>query len=241
MAQDRATLKVSNRDTFGSRATRRLRREGLVPGVVYGQGGEARPFQVSARDLRILLTEGHTLLDLELDGSKAVPVVIKEQQHHPVRGDVLHFDCLEVRLDEAIEAEVAVELEGADQAPGVREGGVLEHVTREVTVEALPAEIPERITVDVSDMDINDTINLASVAVPSGVKLMADDLEEITIATLSPPRVEEEPEPEVEEEAELVGEGEEAPEGEEAAEGEAEREGDAAPEGEGGGDDSGGE
>ena len=241
MAQDRATLKVSNRDTFGSRATRRLRREGLVPGVVYGQGGEARPFQVSARDLRILLTEGHTLLDLELDGSKAVPVVIKEQQHHPVRGDVLHFDCLEVRLDEAIEAEVAVELEGADQAPGVREGGVLEHVTREVTVEALPAEIPERITVDVSDMDINDTINLASVAVPSGVKLMADDLEEITIATLSPPRVEEEPEPEVEEEAELVGEGEEGPEGEEAAEGEAEREGDAAPEGEGGGDDSGGE
>ena len=241
MAQDRATLKVSNRDTFGSRATRRLRREGLVPGVVYGQGGEARPFQVSARDLRILLTEGHTLLDLEVDGSKAVPVVIKEQQHHPVRGDVLHFDCLEVRLDEAIEAEVAVELEGADQAPGVREGGVLEHVTREVTVEALPAEIPERITVDVSDMDINDTINLASVAVPSGVKLMADDLEEITIATLSPPRVEEEPEPEVEEEAELVGEGEEAPEGEEAAEGEAEREGDAAPEGEGGGDDSGGE
>ena len=241
MAQDRATLKVSNRDTFGSRATRRLRREGLVPGVVYGQGGEARPFQVSARDLRILLTEGHTLLDLELDGSKAVPVVIKEQQHHPVRGDVLHFDCLEVRLDEAIEAEVAVELEGADQAPGVREGGVLEHVTREVTVEALPAEIPERITVDVSDMDINDTVNLASVAVPSGVKLMADDLEEITIATLSPPRVEEEPEPEVEEEAELVGEGEEAPEGEEAAEGEAEREGDAAPEGEGGGDDSGGE
>jgi large subunit ribosomal protein L25 len=241
MAQDRATLKVSNRDTFGSRATRRLRREGLVPGVVYGQGGEARPFQVSARDLRILLTEGHTLLDLELDGSKAVPVVIKEQQHHPVRGDVLHFDCLEVRLDEAIEAEVAVELEGADQAPGVREGGVLEHVTREVTVEALPAEIPERITVDVSEMDINDTINLASVAVPSGVKLMADDLEEITIATLSPPRVEEEPEPEVEEEAELVGEGEEAPEGEEAAEGEAEREGDAAGEGEGGGDDSGGE
>jgi len=241
MAQDRATLKVSNRDTFGSRATRRLRREGLVPGVVYGQGGDARPFQVSARDLRILLTEGHTLLDLELDGSKAVPVVIKEQQHHPVRGDVLHLDCLEVRLDEAIEAEVAIELEGADQAPGVREGGVLEHVTREVTVEALPTEIPDQITVDVSEMDINDTINLASVAVPSGVKLMADDLEEITIATLSPPRVEEEPEPELEEETELVGEGEEAPEGEEAAEGEAEGEGDTASEGEGGGDDSGGE
>ncbi|HSD24541.1 MAG TPA: 50S ribosomal protein L25 [Solirubrobacterales bacterium] len=239
MAQDRATLKVSQRDTFGSRATRRLRREGLVPGIVYGQGGEARPFQVSARELRVLLSEGHTLLDLELDGSKSVPVVIKEQQHHPVRGDVLHLDFLEVRLDEEIQAEVPIELEGTDNAPGVREGGVLEHVTREITVEALPTEIPERITVDVSAMEISDTINLASVAVPSGVKFMADEPEEITIATLSPPRVEEEPEPEVEEEAELVGEGEEAPEGEEAAEGEAEGQGEAAPEGEGGGDESG--
>jgi large subunit ribosomal protein L25 len=233
MAQDRATLKVSQRETFGSRATRRLRRDGLVPGIVYGQGGEARPFQVSARELRVLLSKGHTLLDLELDGSTAVPVVIKEQQHHPVRGDVLHLDFLEVRLDEEIEAEVPIELEGTDQAPGVREGGVLEHVTREITVEALPTAIPERITVDVSEMEINDTINLASVGVPSGVKLMAEEPEEITIATLSPPRVEEEPEPEVEEEAELVGEGEEAPEGEEAAEGEA------APEGEGGDDESG--
>ncbi|HEY1238364.1 MAG TPA: 50S ribosomal protein L25, partial [Solirubrobacterales bacterium] len=160
MAQDRAKLKVSNRDTFGSRATRRLRREGLVPGIVYGQGGDARPFQVPARELRTVLAEGQTLLDLELDDSKAVPVVIKEQQHHPVRGDVLHLDFLEVRLDEEIQAEVPIELEGADQAPGVREGGVLEHVGREITVEALPTEIPERITVDVSDMDINDTINL---------------------------------------------------------------------------------
>src|SRR5215207_3843421 len=210
MAQDRATLKVSQRDTFGSRATRRLRREGLVPGVVYGQGGDARPFQVSARELRVLLSEGHTLLDLELHGSKAVPVVIKEQQNHPVRGDVLHLDFLEVRLDEEIQAEVAIELEGADNAPGVREGGVLEHVTREITVEALPTEIPEQITVDVSAMEINDTINLASVAIPSGVKLMADEPEEITIATLSPPRVEEEPEPEGEAEpAEREGDGEE--------------------------------
>jgi large subunit ribosomal protein L25 len=238
MAQNRATLKVSPRDVFGTRATRRLRKQGFVPGVVYGQGGEARPFQIPARQLRTVLGEGQNLFDLELDGSKTVPVVIKEQQHHPVRGEITHLDCLEVRLDEEIQAEVPIELDGADDAPGVREGGVLEHVTREITVEALPTEIPERITVDVSEMEINDTINLAAVAIPSGVKLMAEDLEEITIATLSPPRVEEEPEPELEEEAELVGEGEEVPEGEEAAEGEGEPE---AAEGEGGGDESGGE
>ncbi len=236
MASDRATLNVSERENFGSRASRRLRREGLVPGVVYGQGGEARPFQVSERELRILLGEGHTLLDLQIDGSKSVPVVIKEQQQHPLRGEIVHLDCLEVRLDEAIESEVAIELEGTEQAPGVREGGVLEHVTREVTVEALPTEIPERLTVDVSAMEINDTLSLESVAAPSGVKFMVDDLSEITVATLSPPRVEEEPEPGLEEEAELVGEEGEPIEGEEGAEGEAAAEG----EGDGGGDDEGG-
>jgi large subunit ribosomal protein L25 len=240
MASDRATLKVSPRDVFGSRASRRLRREGMVPGVVYGRGGEARPFQVPQRELRVLLVEGHTLLDLELDGPKAVPVVIKEQQHHPVRGDVLHLDCLEVRLDEEIQSEVPIELEGSDQAPGVQEGGVLEHVTREVTVEALPTEIPERITVDVSEMAIGDTVSLATVTPPPGTKFMVDEPEEITIATLSPPRVEEEPEPEVEEEAELVGEGEEVPEGEEPPEGEPPAEGEAPAEGEGGGEESGG-
>jgi large subunit ribosomal protein L25 len=239
MAQARTKLKVSPREIFGSRATRRLRKDGLVPGVVYGQGGEARPFQVPERELRHVLQEGQTLLDLEVDGSSAVPVVIKEQQHHPVRGEVTHLDCLEVRLDEEIQAEVTIELEGTDNAPGVREGGVLEHVTREITVEALPTAIPEQIVVDVSAMEINDTISLATVPAPSGVKFMADDPEEITIATLSPPRVEEEPEPDIEEEAELVGEGEEAPEGEEGAEGE-QPEG-AEGEGEGGGDESGGE
>src|SRR5689334_3980569 len=99
MAQARTKLKVAPRDDFGTRATRRLRRDGLVPGVVYGQGGEARPFQVPERELRNVLQEGQTLLDLEVDGSQAVPVVIKEQQHHPVRGEVTHLDCLEVRLD----------------------------------------------------------------------------------------------------------------------------------------------
>jgi len=241
MAQSRTTLKVTPRDVFGSRATRRLRKDGLIPGVVYGQGGEARPFQVPSRELRTVLQEGQTLLDLELEGSATVPVVIKEQQHHPVRGEVTHLDCLEVRLDEEIQSEVPIELEGADNAPGVREGGVLEHVSREVTMEALPTEIPERIVVDVSEMEINDTINLSTVTPPAGAKFMVDEPEEFTIATLSPPRVEEEPEPELEEEAELVGEGEEGEEGAEAAEGEEAGEGEAPSEGGGDGDSGDGE
>jgi large subunit ribosomal protein L25 len=218
MARGREKLTAAPRTEFGSRGSRRLRGEGLVPGVVYGGGAEARAFKVAERDVRAVLAGGQALFDLELDGSKAVPVVVKEQQLHPIRGSLQHIDLQEVKLDEAIQAEVAIELEGAEVAPGVKEGGVLEHVTREVTVEALPAEIPERLVADVSEMEINDTLQLSSIPAPEGVKFVADEPEEVTIATLSPPRVEEEPEPAVEEEAELVGEEGEAPEAEEGGE-----------------------
>jgi len=214
MATARSTLKVAPRADFGSRASRRMRSQGLVPGVVYSGGSEAKPFQVAEREVRNVISEGAALFDLEIEGGKAVPVVVKEQQMHPVRGSLQHIDLQEVNLDEAIQAEVAIELEGIETAPGVKGGGVLEHVTREITVEALPTEIPDRLVLDVSAMEINDTLQLSTVAVPDGVTFVADDPEEVTIVTLSPPRVEEVAEPEVEEEAELVGEGEgEAAEG----------------------------
>ncbi|HEU4598398.1 MAG TPA: 50S ribosomal protein L25 [Solirubrobacterales bacterium] len=218
MASSRSTLKAAPRADFGSRASRRMRREGVVPGVVYSGGSEAQPFQVSEREVRHVLSEGAALFDLEIEGSKAVPVVIKEAQHHPVRGGLQHLDLMQVNLKEAIQAEVAIELEGVESAPGVKGGGVLEHVTREVTVEALPAEIPDNIVVDVSHLEVNDTLQLSAVTAPEGVKFVAEDPEEVTIVTVSPPRVEEAA-PELEEEAELVGEAEGEGEGE-AAEGE---------------------
>jgi large subunit ribosomal protein L25 len=229
MANDRPTLKVSERAEFGSRTSRRLRRSGLVPGVVYGGGKETRAFQVAERDARTALAHGGALIDLEFDGSGSTPVVIKEQQRHPLKGNLIHLDLQEVKLDVAIQAEVQIELLGTEDAPGVKEGGVLEHVTREVTVEALPTAIPESIAADVSGMEIGDTLQLSALVAPEGVEFFLGegvDADEVTIATLSPPRVEEEPEPELEEEAELVGEeGEEVPEGEEAPEGEAPAEG----------------
>jgi large subunit ribosomal protein L25 len=230
MATARSTLKVAPREDFGSRAARRMRGEGLVPGVVYSGGSEARPFQVSEREVRNVVQAGAALFDLEIEGSKAVPVVIKEQQMHPVRGSLQHIDLQEVKLDEAIQAEVAIELQGAEVAPGVKGGGVLEHVTREITVEALPTDIPDQLVLDVSEMEINDTLQLTSVPVPDGIALVADEPEEVTIVTLSPPRVEEVEEPEVEEETEVVGEGEE---GEEEAPAEGEGEGEARGESEG--------
>ena len=207
MADARTTLKVAPRTEFGSRTSRRMRREGLVPGVVYSGGAEATHFQVAERDVRSVIAEGAALFDLSIDGGKARPVVVKEQQLHPVKGTLRHIDLQEVKLDEAIHAEVVIELEGVDDAPGVKASGVLEHVTREITVEALPTEIPDKIVVDVSAMEINDTLQLSVVEAPKGVTFVADDPEEVTIATLAPPRVEEAA-PEVEEETELVGEAE---------------------------------
>jgi large subunit ribosomal protein L25 len=236
MASDRATLKAQPRTEFGSRVTRRLRREGMVPGVVYGGGDEARAFQAGDRDIRNVLVHGGALIDIDIEGAGAVPVVIKEQQRHPVRGNLLHLDLQEVKLDVKIEADVSIELLGTEEAPGVKEGGVLEHVTHEITISALPTAIPESIPADVSGMDIGDTLQLSALIAPEGVEFVLGEdqsADEITIATLSPPRVEE-VEPELEEETELVGEEGETPEGEEpAADGEGA--------GDSGGDDSSGD
>jgi large subunit ribosomal protein L25 len=230
MATDRATLKVAERSQFGSRTSRRLRRTGFVPGVVYGGGADARPFQVGAREARDALAHSGALLEVQFDGGSATPVVVKEQQRHPVRGDLIHLDLLEVKLDEEIESQVPIELLGAEDSPGVKEGGVLEHVTHEIAVLSLPTSIPESVAADVSGMEIGDTLQLSALIAPEGSSFSlgeGDDPDEITIATLSPPRVEEEPEPELEEEAELIGEdGEpiESEEGEEAEEAPAEGE-----------------
>lgn len=232
MASKRPTLKVAERSEFGSRTSRRMRREGKVPGVVYTKGEPARPFAVDAKEIARFLGAGQTLFDLEIDGSGAVPVVVKEEQRHPVRGELVHLDCHEVDLSSEIHADVEITLEGTDDAPGVKEGGILEHVTREITIEALPEDVPERLTVDVSEMVIGDTVQLSAITPPEGVKLLADNPEEITVATLNPPRLEEEPEPEVEEEAGLVGEEEESAEGTDSV---------VTEEADEGGDDSGGE
>jgi large subunit ribosomal protein L25 len=205
MADARTTLKVAPRADFGSRNARRMRREGLVPGVVYSGGSEATAFQVSERDVRNVIAEGAALFDISIDGAKARPVVIKEQQLHPVRGTLRHIDLQEVKLDEAIQADVTIELDGAEDAPGVKGGGVLDHVTREITVEALPTAIPDKISVDVSAMEINDTLQLSAIEAPSGVTFVVEDADEVTIVTLAPPRVEEAA-PEVEEETEVIGE-----------------------------------
>ncbi len=215
----RPTLAVEERAERGSRAVRRLRREGVVPGVVYGgTDGDCTSFKVGHRVLRQVLVDGSALIDLAIAGGKTRPVIVKDQQLHPVRGEVMHIDFLEVRLDEKIEAPVALHIEGVEEAPGIKEGGVMEQVTHQLNIEALPTDIPDFITVDVSGMEIAATMHLSELTPPAGVVFL-DDAEDTIIATIVVPTEVEEPE-EVEEETELVGEeGEaEAAEGEPAAE-----------------------
>jgi large subunit ribosomal protein L25 len=219
MASESTRLDVKSRVARGSRAARRLRRENRVPGVVYGGNGGPIGFDADARELRIALASSGAVLDLSIDGARPTPVVLKEAQRDPVRGATVHVDLLRVRLDQAIHAVVPLELRGVDDAPGVKEGGVLEQVVRELNVEALPTAIPESVIHEIGEMQIGETIPLAAIAMPEGVTLL-DDTEDVVVATLSPPRLQAEVEEELEAETELVGEeaeGEAAEGGEEPA------------------------
>jgi large subunit ribosomal protein L25 len=189
----------------------------LIPGVLYGDGKRAHPFAVEERELRRALTGEHghhAILDVVFDGQKtAHHAVLKDFQLDPVRPRLLHIDLHEVRLDQVIQSQVAVDTVG--ESPGVKEGGVLTIVLREVNVEALPMEVPDRLELDISSMTIGDSLRISDLAVPESVKLLDDP--ESVVATVTPPTRVEEPE-EVEEEVEgeegVEGEGEAAPEGE---------------------------
>ena len=222
-------LVVQERERLGSAESRRMRKQGLIPGVLYGRS-EPHAISVRERELRHALTTSaglHAILDVVLEGQKSThPSVLKEYQLDPIRGKLTHIDLQEVRLDQPIQASVTVNLIG--EPVGVKEGGVLSQVSREVNVEALPMEIPEHFDIDVSGMQMGDTLRLTELQVPDNVKLL-DDPEATVLATVTMPTRVEEPEPEeVEgEEGELEGvEGEEQPEG--AAEGAVEPAADAA-------------
>jgi large subunit ribosomal protein L25 len=219
MAGERTKLVVEAREQVGSRESRRLRRLGIVPGVLYG-GGEPVAIAVQERELRRALTGAgglHSILDVEIDGKGETHAsILKEYQVDPVRGYLTHVDLQEVRLDQPISASVSVQLVGGDDAPGVREGGVLSQPLREVNVEALPLEVPEHLDLDVSGMEIGGTLRIADLPVPEGVTLL-DDAESVVATVTAPTRVIEPEELlEGEEGEELEGE---VPEGEAAPEG----------------------
>jgi large subunit ribosomal protein L25 len=209
-ADTSSKLDLTARSAEGSRSARRLRRTGMVPGVIYGGKGGPELFAVDGRVLRNTLARSGAILEVAVDGAAAAPVLVKDVQRHPVRGHAMHVDFLRVDMKVAIQTHVTLELVGGDHAPGVVEGGVLSQGAVEINIEALPGDIPDSLQFDVSGMQMNDTATLSQLTAPDGVKLL-DDPDETVLATITPP-TQEPVEEEIETETELVGEGEEAAE-----------------------------
>ncbi|EHN09810.1 LSU ribosomal protein L25p [Patulibacter medicamentivorans] len=188
MATNSSSLAVESRDPQHSRDARRTRRTGQVPGVIYGGDLEPQPIVVDARTLRHTLAAAGAVIDLSIDGASTTqPVILKDAQRHPVRGEIMHIDLLRVDLKQAIQQPVTLELTDVDEAAGVREGGVVEQLLREVTVEALPNEIPESISLSILDLGIGHNLTLAEAVVPAGVTIV-DDAETVVVS-ISAPRV----------------------------------------------------
>jgi large subunit ribosomal protein L25 len=217
MAGERVKLEVSERSILGSSESRRLRKQGIVPGVLYGR---TKPVAIAVgeRELRAALTTSagsHVVLDVAVDSGSEHSAILKDYQRDKVRGTITHIDLQEVRLDQPIQTAVVITLVG-DPA-GVKEGGVLAQVANEINVEALPLEVPQHIEVDVSALGIGDSLRLSEIEVPAGVTFLDDPEETVLASVTQPTRVEEPEEAEGEEAAE--GEGEEpTAEGEAAAE-----------------------
>ena len=180
-------MKERGADQLGTRNVKRLRREGLIPGVLYGKVNKA--LVVGERELRAALTGPsglHGIVDVVIDGQKTPHhAVLKDYQRHPIRGTIIHVDFHEVRLDQPIHATIVVQLVG--ESPGAKVGGVVQQVARELHVEALPSALPEFIEADLSGLELGEALRLQDIPPLEGVTFL-DDPAETVIASCSAPR-----------------------------------------------------
>ena len=218
-----AGLVVQVREQTGKGVARKLRAAGRIPGVLYGRGKEPRSLQLDPHEVERLLKRSdagmNTLIDLTIEGDSAgrETVLVKELQRDPVGDVILHADLYVVDLTKTIEVEVPVHLTGTPVGVSVS-GGILDHTLRDLLVECLPTAIPDAITLDVSGLEIGDSVHVRDVQLPEGVTMRSDA--DLSIAGVAAPTVEEEETPEVAEGEEgVVAEGEEGAvaEGEEGA------------------------
>ena len=183
-------VSAKNRTETGKNVNRRLRVAGLIPGVLYGSSKKPVAVSVSPKEIGSILkskTGENTLFDLELDGSRRT-VILKEFQLEPIKGSLLHADFYEVALDKLLQVNVHVELVGTPVGVKVQ-GGIVDWVTRELEIESLPRDIPEKITVDISNLEIGKHVRVADIQAPDKVKILTEP--DIVIAHVVAPRAEE--------------------------------------------------
>ena len=203
MSEQSTALTVTRREPAGSRSARRLRREGVVLGTVYGGSKDPVSFQIDARVLRNALAHSGAVIDLQIDGSTAEPVVLKERVRHPVTGDTMHVDLIRVDLNKPIHAQVTLELIDVEESD-VRLGGVLDNPIREITIEALPNNVPDVITHSIAELKFGGNVSLSEVTAPEGITIIGD-LDQV-IATIRTSRAMAADDGEIELETEVVGE-----------------------------------
>lgn len=183
------TLKAATRAERGKGAAGRDRKAGQIPGVLYGGGGDAVSLKLDAKEFDRLVHSGgeHAIVQLEVEDAPKLssPAMLKSVDHHPVRGDILHADFLRIRLDERITTLVSLELVG--RCKGVVEGGVLDFQLREVEVECLALEVPEKIEVDTSELGIGDSLHVEQITAPPNVTIVTDPTR--SIVAVHAPRV----------------------------------------------------
>lgn len=190
----RIKLNVAKRDELGSSQNKRLRFTGFVPGIVYGKGKEPIPVKVDFKDIHNV-KGGHVaenvLLDLTVkdEGKESVKtVIVKEIQKDVLKGDWLHIDFNEISLKERLKTKVAIEISG--EAVGVAQGGILDHIMHDLDIECLPADIPQRVVVDVTNLTIGQTIFVKNLVVPEKVTVLSNP--ELPVVSVATPRAEEE-------------------------------------------------
>jgi large subunit ribosomal protein L25 len=200
---DNVSIVVHKRDVTGSRAARRMRKSGLIPGVLYGHGKDAVLIAVEPHTLREALSTSagtHAVLDVTFEGQKrGHKAIVKQLDLDRVKSNVVHVDLQEIRLDETIETSVAIHFEG--ESKGVKAGGMLEESVREVTVKGVVTAIPEHLVMDITELDMNETLKVADLQVPEGIEVLAD-ADDVLCSVLPPRKVEVEEGAEAEEAAE---------------------------------------
>ena len=187
-------LKAQQRDGIGRSAVRKLKARGVVPAIVYGGKDKPQALQVSLRDVNAMLSHAsgeNILVELEIDGEKSNRMaMVQEIQHSPLGGDILHVDFHAVSMDETVHADVPLEAIGVPN--GVKNfGGLLEQSLRTLAIECLPGDLPDKVTVDVSALNIGDAIHVRDIPLPSGVTAKAQA--DLTAFSVLAPAVEEEP------------------------------------------------
>ena len=193
-------LQATIRESLGTGAVKRLRKSGWVPGVIYGRGSESVPVQLNNQELvRFLhtLSSEHTLIKLKVK-NKNEDVMIQDIQYHPYKNMLVHVDFHKVAMDEKLTTVVPVQDVG--EAKGVVSGGVLEHAVRELKVECYPKDLPSVIEIDISELEIGQSIHISDLPVPSGVRFLDDP--DLSVVSVLSPIVQEEAEGEESEEVE---------------------------------------